>query len=150
VTTGITDEELVACFPGRQLDHDNKAFYRAWLDRRLLINRCGGCGAWHHPPKPVCPRCWSTDVRPTPVTGRGTIFMFVLLHQGPPAEGVDYSTPYPVVTVELDEQEGLRLTSTVVAAANHEIRIGRRVELEWIERAGAPMPAFRFVPEEAP
>jgi uncharacterized OB-fold protein len=148
MTTDVTDDELVARFPGRQLDHDNQAFYRGWLERRLLVNRCGDCGAWHHPPKPVCPRCWSSDVRPTPVDGTGTIFLVVLLHQGPPAEGVDYSTPHPVVTVELDEQEGLRLTSTVVGAANDEIRIGRRVQLDWIERGGAPMPVFRLAEGE--
>jgi uncharacterized OB-fold protein len=69
------------------------------------------------------------------------------LHQGPPADGVDYSTPYPVVTVELDEQTGLRFTSTVVDAANAEITIGRRVELGWIDRAGVPFPVFRLVNE---
>ena len=72
--------------------------------RELRINRCGQCGTWHHPPRPLCPACWSTDVKATPVSGDGTLFMTVFLHQGPPVEGVDYSTPYPVVTVELDEQ----------------------------------------------
>jgi hypothetical protein len=71
--------------------------------------------------------------------------MFVLLHQGPAAEGVDYTVPYPVVTVELDDQPGLRLTGTVVGASNDEIRIGRRAEVTWIERSGAPIPAFRMV-----
>jgi uncharacterized OB-fold protein len=87
-------------------------------------------------------------VQATPVAGTGTIFMVVLLHQGPPAEGVDYSTPHPVVTVELDEQEGLRITSTVVGAANDEIHIGGQVQLDWIERAGAPMPVFRLAEAE--
>jgi uncharacterized OB-fold protein len=140
----ITDEELVSRFPGRQLDHDNKAVYRGWLDHVLLINRCADCGLWHQPPKPVCPRCWSWDVRATPVSGAGTIFMLVLLHQGPPADGVDYSTPHPVVTVELDQQPGLRFTSTVVDATNDDIQIGRRVELAWLDRSGAPMPVFRL------
>jgi hypothetical protein len=70
--------------------------------------------------------------------------MALFLHQGPPAEGVDYSTPYPVVTVELDEQEGLRYSSTVVGAANDDITIGKRVTLDWIERSGAPLPVFRL------
>ena len=70
--------------------------------------------------------------------------MAIFLHQGPPAEGVDYSTPHPVVTVELDEQQGLRFTSTVVGSANEDIRIGERVELDWIERGGMPLPVFRL------
>jgi len=141
----VTDEELVARYPGRRLDHDSKAAFRGWLDRRLLVNRCADCELWHQPPRPVCPRCWSWNVHPTPVAGTGTIFMFVLLHQGPPADGVDYATPHPVVTVELDEQPGLRFTSTMVGAANDEIRIGLRVGLTWIERSGSPIPAFRLV-----
>jgi uncharacterized protein len=140
----VTDEELVRLFPGHQLSHDNKAAYRGRLDRVLLVNRCGRCGRWHEPPKPVCPTCWSTDVVPTPVAGTGTIFMAIFLHQGPLAEGVDYSTPYPVVTVELDEQAGVRFTSTVAGATIDEICIGRRVRLDWAVRNGAPMPVFRL------
>jgi uncharacterized protein len=83
-----------------------------------------------------------------PVSGAGTIFMAVFLHQGPPAEGVDYSTPYPVVTVDLDEQPGLRFSSTVVGSPNEEIQIGRRVELDWITRGGAPMPVFRLAEQQ--
>ena len=63
--------------------------------------------------------------------GDGAIFMAIFLHQGPPAPGVDYSVPYPVVTVELDEQPGLRFTSTVVGADNDAIRIGKPVRLGW-------------------
>jgi uncharacterized protein len=140
----ITDDELVSRFPGHQLDHDSAGHYRGRLDRLLLINRCRECGTWHHPPMPVCPACWSSAVEPTRVAGTGTIHLAVFLHQGPPAPGVDYSTPYPVVTVELDEQPGLRFTSTVVGATNDEIAIGRRVRLDWIERAGTPLPVFRL------
>jgi uncharacterized OB-fold protein len=68
--------------------------------------------------------------------------MNVFLHQGPPAPGVDYSTPYPVVTVELEEQVGLRFTSTVVDADNDHIAIGKAVRLAWRERSGSPMPVF--------
>lgn len=70
------------------------------------------------------------------------IFMAILLHRGPPAPGVDYSTPYPVVTVELDEQSGLRFTSTVTGADNDDIRVGSAVRLDWSDRLGAPMPVF--------
>ena len=127
LASAVSDEELVSRYPGRRIDHDNRAIYRGWLERRLLVNRCRACGRWDEPPHPVCPACWSSEVVATEVSGTGTIFMFVLLHQGPPAEGVDYATPYPVVTVELDEAPGVRISSTIIGAPNDEVAIGRRV-----------------------
>jgi uncharacterized OB-fold protein len=146
MATAISDEELLARFPGHPLDHDSAPHFRGRLTHQLLINRCATCATWHHPPRPVCPACWSTAVQATPVSGRGTIFTVVFLHQGPPAEGVDYSTPYPVVSVELDEQPGLRFTSTVTGAERAAIAIGARVELGWADRAGTPLPVFHLAP----
>jgi uncharacterized protein len=139
----VSDEELCSLFPG-VVDRDSAAHYRGRLRRQLLMSRCAECGTWHAPPKPICPSCLSERVVATPVSGRGTIFMAIFLHQGPPADGVDYSAPYPVVTVDLDEQPGLRYSSTVVGSANEEIQIGRRVELGWIMRGGTPLPVFRL------
>jgi hypothetical protein len=138
----LSNDELVQRFPGEPITHDNAAHYRGRLRKQLLVNRCDDCAIWHAPPKPVCPECWSANVTATAVTGNGEIFMNVFLHQGPPAPGVDYSTPYPVVTVELEEQVGLRFTATVVDADHDDIRIGRAVRLDWRERFGSPMPVF--------
>ncbi len=141
--SALSDAELVERYRGVALDHTNKHFYRGLLDFELRLNRCTDCGWWHHRPKPICPRCWSKNVVPTPVSGRGTIHLAIFLYQGPPADGVDYAAgPHPVVTVELDEQPGLRFTSTVVGAANDDIVIGAPVALTWIERDGRPYPAF--------
>jgi uncharacterized OB-fold protein len=145
----VEDEELVGLFAGQPLDQDSAPHYRGRLHRHLLLNRCTACGLWHHPPRPLCPRCWSTDVRATEVAGTGTIDLVLFLHQGPPAEGVDYATPYPVATVELDEQPGLRFTATIVGAPNDAIAIGRRVRLDWIERGRVPVPVFRLA-DDAP
>ena len=143
-TTAVSDAELIERLPRQRIDHDNKEFYRGWLQHRLLINRCASCHQWHHPPKPVCPHCWSNDLQPTEVSGRGTVHLLMLLHQGPPAPGVDYAKgPHPVATVALEEQPALRLTSTVIDCPVDDLAIGMAVELAWIERDGAPFPVFR-------
>jgi uncharacterized OB-fold protein len=142
--TEESDTELLDRYPGVRLDHVNKHFYRGLLHRELRLNRCEDCGHWHHRPKPVCPACWSKRVRATPVAGAGTIHLVIFLHQGPPADGVDYSTPHPVATVELDEQPGLRFTSAVVGAGNDAITIGKRVRLDWITRDARPFPVWRL------
>jgi uncharacterized protein len=137
-----SDQELLDAFPHTLIDHDNKEFYRGWLEHRLLLNRCGDCGRWHHPPHPVCPDCWSRNVTPTEISGLGTIHLLIKLHQGPPAPDVDYSRPHPVATVELAEQPGLRFTSTVINCALDDIKVGLPVQLAWIDRWGAPYPVF--------
>jgi uncharacterized protein len=143
-----TDDRLVELFRGQPLDRDSAPHYRGRLDRVLLMNRCAGCGHWHHPPSPVCPRCWSDQVIPTAVSGSGTIHLAIFLHRGPPADGVSYDPPYPVATVELDEQPGLRFTATVIDAPNDQIRIDRRVRLDWIDRGDVPVPVFRLADED--
>ena len=144
-STGPSDEELLERFAHLRIERDAADFYRGWLAHELRMHRCADCGHWHHPPRPMCPVCWSWNVRATPVSGRGEIHLLMRLHQGPPAPGVDYAAgPYPVVTVELDEQPALRFTSTVVHAEPHEVAIGQRVQLAWIERHGAPFPVFEL------
>jgi uncharacterized protein len=138
-----TDAELVERFAHLRVDRDNANLYRGWLARELRLHRCADCGRWHHPPRPLCPACWSWNVVPTPVSGRGRVHLLMRLHQGPAAPGVDYTAgPYPVVTVELEEQPHLRYTSTVVRCPADEVSIGMPVSLTWIERHGAPFPVF--------
>ncbi len=143
-TGDITDDDLILRFPNLQLTRDSAAIYRGRLRRRLLLNRCSSCGVWHDPPSPICPACWSREVAAAEVQGTGTVFSVIFLYQGPPTEGVDYAVPYPVVVIELDDQAGLRTTGTVVGSPSAAIRIGCRASLEWIERSGVPMPAWRL------
>ncbi len=139
-------EEVLAAFPGDAIDADNIGYYAGLLERRLLVARCGSCHRWHQPPQPICPRCWSTDIVHDEVTGRGTVHLAIFLHQGP---GVDPAHPYPVVTIALDEEPQVRITSTIVDCVADEIRVGMPVELTWIDRNGTPFPVFRPATTEA-
>jgi len=138
----LSDEELMDALPGVRVDHDNAAHYRGLLARRLLVNRCDDCGVWPHPPRSVCPRCWSRSITATEVSGQGTVAMLTFLHQRPRATGDD--GPYPVVAVELIEQPGLRVAATLVDASYADIVLDAAVELAWVERDGRPVAAFRL------
>lgn len=142
----VSDEKLIEHFGGHGIDRDKAEHFRGRLNRKLLIHRCGDCGHWQHPPRPMCPSCWSWNIEASEVSGRGTIHLLMVLQQGPPAAGVDYRGGHPVVTVELEEQPALRFTSTVTddypADALH---IGAPVQLDWIDRNGIPTPVFRAV-----
>lgn len=141
----VGDKDVLDAFPSVRLDHDNKHWYKGLLSKQLVIHRCDDCGRWYLPASFMCPSCWSTRTTPTPVSGRGRVDLVTFLHQGPPAPGVDYSKPYPLVGVELDEQPGLRVSSTIVQADYPLIRRGLPVTVAWIERASVPYPAFEPV-----
>jgi len=125
----VTNDELLDAYPGVRLDADNAAYYRGMLDGQLLVNRCDDCAAWHHPPRSICPRCWSRSLTPTPVAGTGTIVLLTVLRQGPRNQGADYSVGHPLVAVELDEQPGLRIGGTVVGVEPASVHLGDRVRL---------------------
>ncbi len=53
-----------------------------------------------------------------------------------------------MATIELEEQPGLRFTSTIVGVPNEQLAIGMPVELSWIVRGHNPVPAFRLSGEQ--
>jgi uncharacterized OB-fold protein len=142
-TSEVDDETVLATYPETRLDHLNKFFYAGLMRRELILGRCAACNTWQTPLRPLCASCWSTDVVPTPISGRGTIFLLTLLHQGPAAAGVDYSKGWPLAAIELEEQPGLRLPGTIVDCPPEMLRVGLPVAVTWIERDGSPWYAFR-------
>ncbi|WP_063916113.1 Zn-ribbon domain-containing OB-fold protein [Nocardia flavorosea] len=136
-------DAVFEAYPGIRLDQVNVPYYAALLERRLVAGHCDECGAWHTPLRSRCPACWSTACAPREVSGRGHVHVLTLLHQGPP--GVPYSPPWPLAAVELAEQPGLRIATTLAETPPQQQRVGQPVELTWIERDGAPWPAFRAV-----
>ncbi len=135
------DEDVFAHFHDVHLDRDNLAHYRALMAGRLEINRCDDCGWWIYPHRPMCPKCLSWNVRPTQVSGRGSVYMFTLLHQlRDPNQPL--AAPMGLAAIELEEQEGLRYLSRVVDCPAEALVHGMPVTLTWIEEDGRRWPAF--------
>ncbi len=117
---------------------DNHGFWDAADDGRLAVQRCAGCRAWYHPPRPMCPACGSLDLRWTDVPGTGVVYSYTLLHH-PQHPAFDY----PVIAVVVELDEGVRLVSNLIGVAAAEVRIGLPVELRFAPTvAGGQVPVF--------
>jgi len=121
------------------INADNAAFWQGGEHGRLLMHRCAPCSRFFHPPAPVCPRCASFDVGPSPVSGRGTILSFTINHQ----QWVPgLAVPYVVAIVSLEEQDGLQFVSNIVGCAPEVVRIGMPVQVTFNQVEDVWLPLF--------
>ena len=115
--------------PFRLLPHvgpDNEHFWHGGGAGELRFARCQDCRVYVHPPAPVCPDCLSRDLRPEAVSGRARVHTYTVNHQ-PWIPGFD--PPYLVAIVDIEEQEGLRLTTNLVGCDAEEVEIGMPVKV---------------------
>jgi uncharacterized protein len=120
---------------------DLQPFFAAAQRRQLVVQRCGGCGALRFPAREICSSCLSRQVEWVPVSGRGEIFSFNVMHQVY-HPGFATEVPYAVVVVKLDE--GAKMISNLVGVALPDIRIGMRVEVVFEDVSDdVTLPKFR-------
>ena len=125
---------------------DNRRFWESCKAARLELPWCPHCARAFWPAAPVCPFCFSDEPSWREVCGQGVVSTWVVVHQ-PWFPSFAGEIPYNVIQVELDE--GPRLTSSLVGVANDEIRIGMRVIVEFEPvNEDITLPRFRPVPPE--
>lgn len=100
-------------------------FWDSARERRLKLQQCGRCKRVWYPIGPACPYCFSTNFAWSIMTGRGVIHNFVVYHKAW-TPWFEKHVPYAVVQVELEE--GPRLTTNLLDCAIQDIKIGMAVE----------------------
>ncbi len=127
------------------LDEISAPFWTAARNRQLAIQRCLSCGYYNHPPRAVCDACLSQDLSFEPVSGRGAIYSFTIMHQKDVA-GFENEAPFINIVVELDEQPMLLMVSNVPITQRERVRIGARVEAYFEDRGdNVIVPQFRLI-----
>jgi hypothetical protein len=101
-------------------DAESGPFWAGCARHELLVQRCAGCGRRRVPPRPMCPACQSLAAEWEAVSGRGTIWSFVVPHP-PLLPAYQQFAPYNVVVVALDEDPTLRLVGNLIAAEGEPI-----------------------------
>lgn len=126
-------------------DESSRPFWEAAKERRLEVQRCGSCGYYNHPPRPFCDACLGQQLSFVPVSGRGTVYSFTVMHQRDVA-GFEDEAPFLNIVVELAEQVQLLMVSNLPLAERAKVRIGAAVELYFEDRGeGVVIPQFRII-----
>jgi uncharacterized OB-fold protein len=83
-------------------------------EEKLMGSRCKKCGTLFVPPRPLCIRCYGSEMEWAEVKGQGKLRAFTCIAVVPPSmmeEGYDRKHPYCSGVIELEE--GVRVVARI-------------------------------------
>ncbi|HMA81894.1 MAG TPA: Zn-ribbon domain-containing OB-fold protein [Candidatus Binatia bacterium] len=122
----------------------NQRFWDGAKAGKLMMQKCGNCGTWVFPPRPVCGDCASEKLEWVPVSGKGKIFCFTIIREvvGTALRGFGPDIPYVTAWVDLDD--GPRFCSNVIGCPIEQVRIDMPVEVVFQDSGdGITLPKFK-------
>ena len=123
---------------------DEAPFWEATREGELRIQQCASCERLRFPPRPMCPWCHSTEFQWALMSGKGTIYSYVVPH--PPLLPYFHDlAPYSVILVTLDEDPTIRLIGNLVNKVGDPIN---SVDPNSIEIGAAVQVVFDSVTDE--
>ncbi|MGD6851649.1 MAG: Zn-ribbon domain-containing OB-fold protein [Candidatus Bathyarchaeia archaeon] len=102
-------------------------FYKFLSQGKLMAGKCIKCGKIHLPPRPLCSNCYSKEFMWLPVSGRGKLLTYTIIHVAP--QQFQALTPYAVGIVELEN--GLKLPGMIQGLSQEQLKIGMDLTLDF-------------------
>lgn len=113
--------------------------YQQFLnEEKLMGSKCQKCGALYAPPRPICIKCYGTEMEWVEMKGKGKLAAFTCIAVGPPfmiEEGYDRKHPYVSGVVELEEGTKVDARIEEVDGGKPEtIKIGAPLTVKFLHR----------------
>ena len=107
-------------------------------EEKLMGSKCKKCGDLSIPPRPVCTKCYGSELEWVQMKGKGKLAAFTCIAVGPPhmvEEG--YNRQHPYCSGVVDLEEGGRVVARIegVNASQPEtIKVGMPLTVEFLHR----------------
>lgn len=116
-----------------------KYFWEGCDRGELIGQKCGDCGKFRFPPRPMCPFCHSLKVELVKLSGRGAVYSFIQPRHPMPA---GFAEP-PIVAL-IDLEEGFRFVSNLYEIELKDVTPGLPVEVFFVPTlSNRKLPVFR-------
>jgi len=122
---------------------DTLEWWEGCRQQRLLVQRCGACGAYQFYPRILCTRCDADILELVAACGRASVSSYTIVRR-PVSQGYAAETPYVVALLRL--AEGPTMMSNIIGCAPEDVHVGMQVEVvfePWSE--SITVPKFRPV-----
>jgi uncharacterized protein len=105
-------------------------FWDSLKQRNIKVQRCTSCQKFRHIPKEICAECYSTSFSWEPVSGRGVIYTYTIVHRAP-TPAYQAAAPYALVHVAMDE--GFRMVGSMTGIPPESVAIGAAVTIVYTD-----------------
>jgi uncharacterized protein len=120
---------------------DTKPFWDGCREHTIRIQRCKACGHLRRPPASVCPRCLARETEWVEMSGRGTVYSYVVYHV---AYDPSFKEDLPYVVALVTLEEGPRILTNIVECDPAAVHCDMAVEAIWKDVTDTvSLPLFR-------
>lgn len=127
-----------------RISADTAPFWDGCRQHKLLLQKCGRCGHIRWPAAYLCPQCLSEEADWTPMSGRGTLYSYIVMHKAF-HPSIEENVPY--IVAEIDLEEGVRILSNLEPEEGQTPHCGDRVNLDWCDGQQYSKTVFRIEKE---
>jgi uncharacterized OB-fold protein len=110
--------------PGRA----STRFLRGMEQKKILGQKCVGCGRVYVPPRGACARCGLPTEEEVEVKDTGTIVTFTIVRV--PSQNIEIELPYCAASILLDGAD-IPFTALLRDVPVEDVRLGMRVQGVW-------------------
>jgi len=103
------------------------SFYKFIEQKRLMASKCNECGTVLLPPKPMCTRCLSTNLRWIELEGTGKLVSYTVIHIAP----AQFQSMIPYIVGIIELKNGLRLPGMVCGLDQEKVRVGMNLKIDF-------------------
>lgn len=122
--------------------------FREFLGKKMIMAaKCKKCGLVNLPPRPICKKCYGSELEWVELEGKGKLVTFSVVYVPPTplvAEGHGREKPYAFGIVDLGQ--GAKITARLTGfdvEKPESIQVGVNVEAEFLEKDGKTILAFK-------
>lgn len=110
-----------------------RPFWDSLREKQIKVQRCTSCGTFRHVPKEICATCHTTSYSWEPVSGRGVVYTYTVVHRAPTPAYQEHA-PYAIVHAVMDE--GFRMVATMTGIDPGSVEIGAPVRVVYTDLPG--------------
>lgn len=102
-------------------------FYKFASERKLMAAKCKKCATMFLPPRPMCTKCFSSDLEWVELKNKGKLLTYTVIHVSP--KQFESLIPYNVGIVKLED--GPKLPGMIQGVAPEKISVGMDLEVDF-------------------